>query len=105
MSEILIGTVDDCFLISGRGCVVAFNYNRSANFKMGDEIKLVTADNEIVYTKIRGIEFIKYRTDVTPDYSKQGILIEDTERNKQKFSKGTEIYLIGDEYVKEDTEK
>lgn len=72
---------------------------------MGDKIKFVTPEKETVYTKIRGLELIKYKPDVVPDYSKQGILIEDTERNKQKYPKDTEIYLIGDEYVKENIKK
>lgn len=93
-TEILIGKVDDCFLIAGRGCVVAFDFNHSTDFKINDEIKLVTPKNEIVFTKIVGIEWLKYKHGVIPNPNKKAILIDDTERNKQKYEKGTEIYLI-----------
>ena len=100
MTEILVGKVDDCFLITGRGCVVVFDYNRSADFRMGDKIKFVTLENAVVFTKVLGIELIKYLPDLIPDYSKQGILIENTERNRQKFPKNTEIYLLSEKFVK-----
>lgn len=93
MSEILIGTVDDVFLLTGRGCVVVFTYNRLAKFKIGDEIKFVTSENRIISSKISGIEFIKYQPGVIPDYSKKGILLKDIEKHQQYLAKGAEIYL------------
>jgi hypothetical protein len=79
--------------------LIGFRNEQNINLKIGDKIKLITPENEVVETFIKGIPMIsrRYEEGKTPDFKLMSIQIENTERNKQGFPKDTEIYLIKEE--------
>jgi hypothetical protein len=99
MSEIFVAKVDDFFYLKDSfGCLISFRNEQNINFKIGNKVRLITPTNEIVETGIKHIPMIsrRYEEGKVPDFKLISIGIENTERNKKGFVKGTKIYLIGD---------
>jgi hypothetical protein len=99
MAAGVIGKVEDFFYLEQSfGCLISFTKEGNTDFKIGDKIKLVTPQNEVVETFIKGIPMIcrRLKEDKTPDFKLISIEIDNTERNIRGFPKGTEIYLIGE---------
>ena len=58
MSDVLLFTVTDVFLLTGRGVVLTPGLGENVRFvKTGSSIKLVRPDKSVLTTTIRGITF------------------------------------------------
>ncbi len=101
MTEKFIGEIADFFYLKQSfGCLISFILEENENIKIGDKIKLITPENETVETYIREIPMINRRNQEgkVPDYRLISVGIENTERNKKGFQKGTKIYWLSKNY-------
>jgi hypothetical protein len=91
-------TVDETFLIQGRGLViVGRKTNEFVNFKTGDTIELETAGESFLKTKIVGLEFVCRRNfdENSKDFYDKliGFMVE-KEIKQTRISKGANIWLL-----------
>jgi translation elongation factor EF-Tu-like GTPase len=82
-------TVEDCFMIAGRGVVITGQpESNSPAIKIGEIILLVRPDKKEVFSEIVGIEWFR---PITFPSKKLGVLVKNVE--KKDAPRGTEVFL------------
>ena len=102
VSEILLFTVVDAFVLSGRaGPVLVPGFLQSAKpptMRIGAQIRLVTPDGDSIETLIAGFERISYGR--RPSHDKVCVPISlPPNISKEQVPVGTEVFLITSKFV------
>ena len=91
MKKIL--TIEETFLITGRGLVVTgWPVESDARARMGDMVEIVRPDKTRLTTQIAGIEMICRRYPFDSDKWPVGLLLKDV--SKEDIPPGSEIYPL-----------
>jgi translation elongation factor EF-Tu-like GTPase len=89
MKKIL--TVEDTFLITGRGLVAAGWEDEYPNVKHGEEVEIVHPDGTKIETRVFW-EFIRRLNPIETEKKPVGLLLKDLE--KKDVPKGSVIYAL-----------
>ncbi|HEX8637948.1 MAG TPA: hypothetical protein VF692_07800 [Pyrinomonadaceae bacterium] len=93
-------TVDDTFLIQGRGLVIlGRKVDGFVDFNTGDSIEIENPDGTIVNTKVKGIEFVCRRNfdETSNDFDEKLKLISflvENEVKKSHIAKNAFVWLL-----------
>jgi hypothetical protein len=94
----LLFTVEDAFQISGRGCVLVPGIGKTSEFspvRVGDRIRLVKPNGEVIDTRIQGVEMINYGRRGPPKEIFAPILLPGP-ISKHDVPPGTHVYYLDD---------
>ena len=88
-------TVEDAFIISGRGLVIIGPIG-TARSRVGGQIELRRPDGSVITTRIASLEMINVHPEKTKGRTWIGISLP-REIAKDDVPPGTEVWAIGDE--------
>jgi len=98
MDQALLFTVEDAFQISGRGCVLVPGIPPSPGLptvRVGDAIRLVKPNGEVIETRVHGVEMINYGARPRPAVIHAPISVPHP-ITKQDVPPGTQVFYVED---------
>ncbi len=88
-------TVNDAFLIEGRGLIVTgLKEKKSAEIKIGDSVKILRPNKSSVKSQIDGVETFVSRDNSSESQKVENLAFSLKNLSKKDVPKGSIIYLI-----------